>query len=188
MITIIDNYLPPETVAQINREWPADGQWTKKVRPTSLKWTTTNLPPAADKVAKSIDVKWLSRLTGIKGLLADPELFGGGLHCIPQGGFLKMHVDFNEHPNGWHRRVNLLIYLNENWNPEWGGDLQYGLESPVLVSPIAGRCVVFETNETSWHGHPEPLKCPPDRQRRSLALYFYTETKPEAEAHTTIYK
>ena len=58
---------------------------------------------------------------GITGLFLDDERFGAGLHCIPRGGFLKMHVDFNKHPKGWHRRANVLIYLNENWQEDWGG-------------------------------------------------------------------
>lgn len=135
-----------------------------------------------------VDCDWVGRLLGIDGLFKDPDLFGAGIHCIPRGGFLNMHVDFNQHPKGWHRRANLLIYLNQDWQDEWGGHLYLGEDKGVKISPIGGRAVVFETNETSWHGHPEPLNCPADRQRRSLALYFYTEAPPEVEAHSTIYK
>lgn len=128
-------------------------------------------------------------LTGIDGLFRDPEMLGAGLHCIPPNGFLKMHVDFNRHPNGWHRRVNLLIYLNERWKDSWRGHLQLGLDDDAkLIAPLGGRCVIFETNDASWHGHPEPLACPQDVQRRSMAIYYYTSESPKGEAHTTIYK
>lgn len=183
---IIDDYLRPEVVRKINSQWPLT--WKQKSGKTSIKWHTSKLPPAAQQVVDSVDIAWLEELTGISGLVADPDLFGAGLHCIPPGGFLKMHVDFNGHPKGWHRRVNMLIYLNEGWQDEWGGHLQLGMDTFKTIAPLGGRCVVFETTEESWHGHPFPLACPEDRQRRSLALYFYTEAPPPNKLHTTIYK
>jgi Rps23 Pro-64 3,4-dihydroxylase Tpa1-like proline 4-hydroxylase len=131
----------------------------------------------------------VEKVTKIQGLFADPELFGAGLHCIPRKGFLNMHVDFNAHPKGWHRRVNVLIYLNEEWRDEWNGHLQLGMgESAKFISPLGGRCVIFETNDKSWHGHPLPLACPRKVQRRSLALYLYTKEPPQGRLHTTIYQ
>lgn len=185
--TVIDDFMAPETVRQINDEWPDD--WTKEDGSFNRKWSRSKLPPTAQDVADSIDIGMVEEATGIKGLIADPDLFGAGLHCIPQGGFLKMHVDFNKHPKGWHRRVNLLIYLNEKWKDKWGGHLQLGLGGDAkLIAPIGGRCVIFETNDQSWHGHPAPLACPSRIQRRSIALYYYTPEPPAAEAHSTIYK
>jgi hypothetical protein len=193
--TVIDNFLPLEVVARINAEWPSDADWTKKACPTSIKWSTSNLPPYTADLVKRMTklpdgylVKIAEQYTAIEDLIPDNELFGAGLHCIPQGGFLNMHVDFNKHPKGWHRRVNMLIYLNEDWKPEWGGQLQLGCDNPIMIDPVWNRCVIFETTEDSWHGHPEPLKCPTDRQRRSLALYFYTKEPPPTAAHSTIYR
>jgi hypothetical protein len=184
---IIEGFLTPETVARINREWPND--WHKEDGRFNLKWSRQRLSETARSVAEAIDIALIEEATGIETLFADPELFGAGLHCIPAGGFLKMHVDFNVHPKGWHRRVNVLVYLNETWREEWGGHLQLGLGGNAKrIAPLGGRCVIFETNEESWHGHPEPLACPEDMQRRSLALYFYTATKPTGDAHSTIYK
>lgn len=184
--TIIDGFLDAETVAKINAEWPHE--WLKESGLATRKWSTTKLPPSAAAVVRSIDVGMVERATGIEKLVPDRKLFGAGLHCIPAGGFLKMHVDFNRHPRGWHRRVNLLIYLNQKWRDRWGGHLELGLENRKKIAPIGGRCVIFETNDQSWHGHPQPLACPAHVQRRSLALYFYTKQPPEGEAHTTIYR
>lgn len=185
--SVIDGFLPPETVRAINAQWPTDA-WLREQGKFNHKWSTPVLPPAAKAVADAIDVRMVEEATGISGLFADPKLFGAGLHCIPRDGFLKMHVDFNQHPQGWHRRVNLLIYLNETWQDEWGGHLQLGVDDPVRISPLGGRCVIFETNDQSWHGHPEPLACPEGTQRRSMALYYYTRKPPKGQAHTTIYK
>ena len=184
--TIIENFLSPETVAQINREWP--DEWVKEDGKGQRKWSTTELPPAARAAADAIDVRMVEKLTGIHGLFIDEKLFGAGLHCIPRGGFLKMHVDFNKHPKGWHRRVNLLVYLNQEWRDEWGGHLELGLFERKKIAPLGGRCVIFETTDNTWHGHPLPLACPENIQRRSMALYYYTCEPPVAEAHSTIYR
>lgn len=185
---VIDNFIDAATVRQINEEWPQEWQLVEDGS-FNHKWSTQNLPPAAKAVADSFDLSMVEEVTGITGLFADPEMFGAGLHCIPPGGFLKMHVDFNRHPKGWRRRVNVLIYLNEDWSQEWGGQLQLGFgDNAKRIVPEACRCVIFETNDASWHGHPDKLACPADRQRRSLALYYYTEGVEDIEAHSTIYK
>lgn len=186
--TVIDNFLTHEELVQINEEWPTEN-WLKEDGKANRKWSMTKLTAASSRVADAIDTRLVECATRIEGLFRDPEMFGAGLHCIPRGGFLKMHVDFNRHPKGWHRRVNLLIYLNQEWRDQWGGHLQLGLgDDKKLIAPIGGRCVIFETNDTSWHGHPEPLACPDGVQRRSLALYYYTREEPQGEAHTTIYE
>ncbi|MDQ6805515.1 MAG: 2OG-Fe(II) oxygenase [Actinomycetota bacterium] len=127
---------------------------------------------------------FLGELTGIASLVPDPYFEGGGMHQIVPGGHLGVHVDFNRHPvTGLDRRLNVLLYLNRDWGEEWGGNLE--LWSPDMkrcekrIAPLFNRLVVFSTTERSFHGHPEPLACPPDRNRRSLALYYYSNGRPE---------
>lgn len=185
--TVVDGFLSPQLVEQLNNDFDSV-EWYKKEGKTSFKLRAKEQPKSALDVIDSIDISKIEQLTGITGLFKDPELFGAGLHCIPRGGFLKMHCDFNLHPKGWLRRVNVLIYLNRVWRSSWGGQLQLGLgENARYIEPIGGRCVIFETNEVSWHGHPEPLVCPTNVQRRSLALYLYTTETTEVAPHTTIY-
>jgi Rps23 Pro-64 3,4-dihydroxylase Tpa1-like proline 4-hydroxylase len=138
----------------------------------------------------------LEKITAIDNLIADPHMFGGGVHQTSPGGYLKIHADFNKHPNfGLDRRLNLLIYLNDNWLPEYGGDLE--LWAPDMrrcvqkIAPTAGRCVIFQTTTTSFHGHPHPLTCPDDRGRKSIALYYYSNGRPEhegSEPHKTLWQ
>lgn len=122
---------------------------------------------------------FLSELTGIDRLISDPYYIGGGLHETLAGGHLSVHADFNIH-NGMNveRRLNLLIYLNDDWLPEYGGELELWdkkMRGPAhKISPVIGRAVVFNTTLQSFHGQPEPLACPPDRSRRSIATYYYT--------------
>lgn len=153
-----------------------------------------------DAFASSADfLALLSRLTGIPNLLYDPHYFGGGTHENRDGQELDAHVDFNRHPvEGWHRRLNLIVYLNHEWPAGWGGALQLhsnplsGDDQVVAISPLFNRCVVFETTGSSWHGFSR-ITLPPDgegRSRKSIALYFYTREAPAGdigETHSTIY-
>ena len=141
----------------------------------------------------------VGRITGIPELLYDPWYFGGGTHESRNGQDLDAHVDFNRHPIvRWHRRLNLIVYLNQEWDDAWGGSLQLHSEprSPddrvTTITPLYNRAVIFETTEWSWHAFP-PIVLPADRQaltRKSIALYFYTTQRPAeelADTHSTIY-
>ncbi|TVZ41330.1 Rps23 Pro-64 3,4-dihydroxylase Tpa1-like proline 4-hydroxylase [Alteromonadaceae bacterium 2753L.S.0a.02] len=124
-------------------------------------------------------LRFLEKLTGIKGLIPDPYLVGGGLHKIPRGGKLGIHVDFNENSvMKVYRRLNILIYLNKDWKEEYGGhfELWDANKNACMkkILPVFNRMAIFSTTNTSFHGHPEPLTCPEDRERISLALYYYT--------------
>jgi len=135
----------------------------------------------------------LSRMTGIEQLIPDPSLEGGGLHRSGRNGFLNVHADFTVHPHqrNWSRRVNLLLYLNEEWDESYGGalelwsrDMKQCVEE---VEPLFNRAVIFSTDKDSFHGHPTPMTCPEHVYRRSLALYYFTvEEKPLI--HSTNYR
>ena len=126
----------------------------------------------------------LEVLTGEQMLVSDPYLVGGGQHQIGRGGFLGVHTDFNVNERtGLFRRLNLLLYLNEGWRPEWEGSLELWdrqVTGPVVtVSPSINTCVVFTTDNNSFHGHPKRLACPAGTTRKSIALYYYTTMKPD---------
>lgn len=139
----------------------------------------------------------LGEMTGIAELEYDPEYFGGGIRESSGRTFLPPHIDFNHHPRRIiHRRLNLLLYLNQDWHAEWGGNLQVHRDprahSDSLVAsypPVFNRCLIFETSETSWHGF-DRLQPPQGRARRAFTIYFYTKDRPEAESvqwHNTEY-
>jgi hypothetical protein len=124
----------------------------------------------------------LSEITAIDGLQPDPELRGGGIHAIGRGGYLKIHTDFNWHRGlSLHRRLNLLIYLNPAWDSAWNGDIELWSADArrriFSLAPRLGNALLFETNDVSHHGHPDPLRCPEGTFRTSIALYYYTATR-----------
>ncbi|HEY8021670.1 MAG TPA: 2OG-Fe(II) oxygenase [Thermoanaerobaculia bacterium] len=139
-------------------------------------------------------LEFLEALTGIEGLIPDPYYGGAGPHQIEPGGFLKVHADFNWHPHlRLDRRLNLLLYLNRDWKEEYGGHLELWdreMARCERILPVLNRTVVFNTTDSSFHGHPSPLACPPGMTRKSISLYYYTNGRPDGERsapHDTIF-
>lgn len=141
-------------------------------------------------------LEFLSNLTGIEALIPDPYFEGGGAHQILPGGLLKIHADFNKNKiTNLDRRLNVLVYMNKDWDESWGGHFELwdtemkGAVKKIL--PIFNRMALFTTTSDSYHGHPDALRCPPGRSRKSLALYYYTNGRPKDEikdAHSTLFR
>jgi Rps23 Pro-64 3,4-dihydroxylase Tpa1-like proline 4-hydroxylase len=202
---VIDELLPEEVLDAVLAEFPSPqaADWFAFDSPLERKLATKEdspMGPATRHLLAELNsaafVDFLERLTGIEGLVPDPHLVGGGLHQIERGGHLKVHADFNRHPRtGLERRLNVLLYLNRDWKPEYGGALELwsrdmsSCEARIL--PVFNRCVVFSTTSTSFHGHPEPLTCPEGRTRKSIALYYYSKDRPAEERagdHNTLFQ
>ncbi|MFP3942806.1 MAG: 2OG-Fe(II) oxygenase [Alphaproteobacteria bacterium] len=200
---VIDDFLPLEILRRAVAEFPArrpgrfadaysrlkTGYQMEMIRSPYLH----NLQ-AAFNSSQFLD--FLEEMTGIRGLIPDPHFMGGGLHETARGGYLKIHADFNVHPRlNLKRRLNLILFLNEDWREDWGGQLElWETDMSVRrhsISPVANRAVVFNTDPTSFHGHPEPLACPENVYRRSIALYYYTaagNVRQEQQVRTTDFR
>ena len=139
-------------------------------------------------------IKLIENITGIKGLIPDPYFLGAGIHEIKQGGHLSVHADFNHHkPMNLERRINVLIYLNKDWKPEFGGGLELWNNTMTVrehdIVPLFNRCVIFNTTESSMHGNPQPICQPNGISRKSIALYYYTSTwDDQKRSRTTHFK
>ena len=199
---VLDDVLPAPVAARAAEEHAAvpDRAWRAYVHLNERKYAHNDptawgpsLRAVADQLNHPDFLGFLERLTGIEGLLPDPDLDGAGLHRIPRGGFLNVHADFTAHHRdpGLRRRVNLLLFLNPGWDPAWGGALELWSRDMqrcgASIEPRANRIVVFSTDESAYHGHPEPLRCPPEVQRRSLALYYFT-AEPSVDVRATTYR
>jgi 2OG-Fe(II) oxygenase superfamily len=194
---VIDNFLPESLLDTVIECFPRPEAdiWTERIKEAyQVKLASNNVdgapPPIRDlmyQLNSATVLKSLEKLTGEGPLISDPFFDGGGLHQIERGGHLAIHSDFAKPRHlAIFRRLNLIIYLNKNWKEEFGGSLELwsrdGKEKVKSVLPIANRAVIFTTDTTSFHGHPEPINCPPDMSRRSLALYYYS-VQPPARAH-----
>jgi len=132
-------------------------------------------------------IEFLQRLTSIKeAIIPDPHFVGGGFHEIKRGGVLKLHLDFARHyETNLDRRINILIYLNKDWEESYGGHLQLWDKNMQKcgkkILPIFNRLVIFNTTDNALHGHPDPVTCPTERSRKSIALYYYSNGRPEEE-------
>jgi hypothetical protein len=141
-------------------------------------------------------LQFLEGLSGIPSLLPDPYFVGGGFHETTRGGKLGIHADFriNEQLH-LHRRMNVIVYLNPQWDDAYGGHLElWDRQMKACVSsvaPVLNRCVIFNTDADSYHGHPDPLTTPEGVARRSMALYYYTASREiynEVPNNNTIYQ
>jgi Rps23 Pro-64 3,4-dihydroxylase Tpa1-like proline 4-hydroxylase len=203
---VLDGLFEDATLQRVLDEFPKPDQtrWLRFDSPTEKKLgyyhEHSTITPAVRAFLDALNgfemLLFLEALTGIEGLIPDPYFGGGGLHQIESGGFLKIHTDFNVHPKlKLDRRVNMLVYLNHDWQDEWGGHLELWnvsmTECRQKIAPLFNRTVVFSTTDTSFHGHPHPLATPAGITRKSVSLYYYTAGRPEEERsapHDTIFR
>lgn len=205
---VLDDFFDPGTAGELLAQFPEFARGNARTENGTLGNKSTveairELGPAYAALDDAIQSREfldiIGRITGIPDLLYDRWYFGGGTHHNRAGQDLDPHVDFNRHPiEGWHRRLNLIVYLNHEWDDAWGGsfELHSDPHSPdnqiTLITPLYNRCVIFETTESSWHGF-RRIAPPPgheDVSRKSIALYFYTRERPAeetADTHSTIY-
>ncbi|MGD0939070.1 MAG: 2OG-Fe(II) oxygenase [Terracidiphilus sp.] len=200
-----DNFLPETAAEAALREFPEPKQlaWTQFNTPKERKLAfdvVEKLPAAVRDVLYFLNsrpmLQFLEDLTGIQGVVPDPYYVGGGLHQIKPGGNLEVHADFNYHEKlKLDRRINVLVYLNKDWKEEYGGHFELWnrdmTRAEQKILPIFNRCAIFSTTSYSYHGHPTPLACPPERTRKSVATYYYSNGRPEEEineSHSTLFQ
>ena len=205
---VIDDFFTSDYAAQILAQFPPfergnarneAGELGNKSTVEKIRGLGTAYSALDDLVQSRGFLDLIGRITGIDDLLYDPWYFGGGTHENRQGQDLDAHVDFNRHPvQRWHRRLNLIVYLNHEWQDDWGGSLQLHSDPRsaddrvITITPKFNRAVIFETTETSWHGFTR-IELPDEKRsltRKSVALYFYTKDRPAeetADTHSTIY-
>ena len=183
---VIDNFLPGDCLRRVLNEFPkrepgrfADANSNLKTGYQMEKIASSYITNLQNAFNSSQFIGYLEELTGIKGLIPDPHFVGGGLHETARGGHLSIHADFNIHPKlKLRRRLNLILFLNEGWQEQWGGHLELWEKDMSArrhsILPVMGRAVIFNTESDSFHGHPDPTQSPETVFRRSIALYYYT--------------
>jgi hypothetical protein len=202
---VLDDFFDPLLLDMVLEEFPPPGaiRWQRFDNDREIKLaaaTESSFGPVTRLLLYHLNsmtfLQFLSRVTGISGLIPDPSFEGGGLHQIERGGKLGIHADFNKHREyQLDRRLNLLLYLNKGWREEYGGHLELWnrdmTRCEAKVAPIFNRVMVFGTTDYTYHGHPDALQCPPGTTRKSLALYYFSNGRPADEvsdAHSTTFR
>jgi 2OG-Fe(II) oxygenase superfamily len=202
---VFDDFFDPELLELVLTEFPKPGEirWQRFDNPHEIKLASAaeaSFGPATRLLLYHLNsatfLDFLSSVTGIKNLIPDPGFAGGGLHQIVPGGKLGIHVDFNKHEEyGLDRRLNLLLYLNKDWRESYGGHLELWdrnmSECQAKVLPMFNRVMIFGTTDFTYHGHPDPLRCPDHMTRKSLALYYFSNGRPAEEitgSHSTVFQ
>jgi Rps23 Pro-64 3,4-dihydroxylase Tpa1-like proline 4-hydroxylase len=200
--TVIDDFLPAHVAEALLHDFAtAEEGWKHYNHFNERKRALTDLrrmPSHTQEVMQALQsqqaIDFVGSLSGIDGLISDPDLEGAGMHLVKTGGFLNIHTDFLTHTKKptWARRINLLIYLNKDWQPEWNGNLEFWnaemSKRVEAVPPAFNRCVIFSTVENSFHGHPQKLACPADQSRKCLLLYYYVDAGHELGFSSTDYR
>lgn len=199
----LDNFFEEDSAEKMLEVFPKikDDGWIHYVHVNEKKHGLNKLeliPPYIREVIVELNspdfIEFLQKLTGIDNLLPDETFEGGGIHQSERGGYLNVHADFTVHPHkrNWRRRVNVLVYLNKDWKPEYGGDLELWdrkmTKCVQKIAPIFNRIAVFNTDEDSYHGLPDPIMCPEEDSRKSIALYYFTEEENIPKKRSTNYR
>jgi len=191
---VIDNFFDRDTALSISSEFFDfdDPRWFFYNNPLEKKKTMNHWVQFPAESYKQFSylcsekfINYLSKITEVKNLYPDVGLHGGGWHLHGRGQKLNVHKDYSIHPKlKLQRRLNLIIYMTPDWNPDWGGGLEFWSHNPETNRPlecrkridcIFNRAVIFDTTQNSWHGLPNPIDCPENVYRKSLAVYYLTD-------------
>ena len=196
---VIDNFLTTKAANKVTSSFKITNDWTNYSLVNNFKKFGLNDISKLDNHCLSIFselgskkfINILSRIVGIDKIFLDKTLEGGGLHQIFDGGHLNIHTDFSSHPNHdkWRRVLNIIIYLNKNWKKKYKGNLEFWdkdvKKKITSIEPIFNRCVIFRTNNISFHGHPEKLVLPKNESRKSLAAYYFIKEARQVSSYST---
>jgi Rps23 Pro-64 3,4-dihydroxylase Tpa1-like proline 4-hydroxylase len=188
---IIPEFIEPEYYNQMKSKFPSEPNenWWKYENPLEVKYALDNLELMDDVISNvfyslshETVIDKFKKLFDIPELEYDPHCHGAGLHMHPRYGRLNIHLDYEIHPiSNKQRRLNIIFYLNDDWNPEWNGDTQLWnntvSECIIKSYPKGNTAIVFVTTEQSWHGVPDIIQCPNDLYRKTLAFYYVSDLK-----------
>jgi Rps23 Pro-64 3,4-dihydroxylase Tpa1-like proline 4-hydroxylase len=190
---LVPSFFNSEIAEMIYKEFPVTDDprypWKHYHNPIEYKSTLNDFTDLSGirKVYESLQsfelIEKLRKVSGIKDLAPDPHLHGAGLHASPTGGKNDLHLDYMVHPLTMkERRLNLIVFLNKNWNHEWGGNLELWdaecKKCVKVIKPEFNTAILFKTGLASYHGLPRPMKCPENLWRKTLTNYYVSELRP----------
>lgn len=191
---VIDNAFCPELARAAYAQWPPQ-DWPHWLLYGSGKLATKDelrLPSACGMLCREMCGLPIGEITGMPDTFADFNLHGAGLHSIPAGASLGVHLDSDHHPLlGWRREFSLVLFCNPEWQNEWGGQLELwnpdGTKCVEKVEPKFNRLVIMEVSDSSYHGIPEPVGCPESEMRKTLAVFYWSFLKVKTDRPKAVF-
>jgi Rps23 Pro-64 3,4-dihydroxylase Tpa1-like proline 4-hydroxylase len=196
---VIDNFLEPKLAIDLSKAFPSLGQMNVNYKGLNEQKSEhsefDNLPEFTElkKILSCYQITTaIEAITQIENTELINDRFGYGLHQGGKNSFLDVHIDYNLHPTEKkQRRLNLILFLNEHWEKNWGGALELWNKDVTVceqsILPTLNRCVLFECNEYSFHGYSK-INCPDGITRKSFYQYYFTEAKSKIIFHDTIFR
>ncbi len=187
---VIDGFLQPETAEIAFKGFPTmeemdtlkDFRQNKAQDPGIHKFNPIFTQIIFEHLHSERMLKIFTEITGMPELFADEKLYASGLAQGADGSFLNVHIDNSSHPvNPWYRRLNLLVYLNKNWQEEKGGHVEFwsqDMSESTGILPIFNRAVIFATDKYSWHGYRQ-VNTPDGDTRKSINIYYFSQQSPD---------
>ena len=196
---VLDRVFPPDALLDLYADVPDQSnplwrQWgsggPENCLPQNSKRGISALMLLSDRISfflkqlnSDVFLRDIRAIAGMPDLTIDPTFNGGGLHCTGRGGHLRIHSDKVRHPrpSQFDQALNLILFINPHWCTEFGGALELwsrdAAKRIVSISPLFNRLVLFQSDRSTYHGHPEPVLCPNGMYRSSLAVYYYVPRK-----------
>ena len=134
-------------------------QINEGIRGDYIQWLDKKSAPAPIRI-------YLDRLNDLIGFLNQSLFlslkdFEVHMTRYPVGSYYKRHLDQFKQDD--HRKLSVILYLNEQWKDEHGGQLRmYAHEGVRDILPISGRLVCFRSDQL------EHEVLPATRERLSL--------------------
>ena len=192
--SLADAFPRPTHVGWMRRDYREQAARLGQLQRTGFEGVAPAIRHLLAELSGMAFLDFLSTLTGIEGLIPDAHFRGAGPSLTLPGGHLVLHADFNrDRSRHLERKVTVLYYLAEDWQPEWGGALELWDEKKTACGasylPVLDRLVVMAHGDTYWHGQPKPLACPEGRFRAAVSAYFYVAaaSADEGNAHGAIW-
>ena len=174
---VIDDWTDAELVRAADAEWP-DERWPFWHRYENGKLATKDplrYPPACAEIVRRMLCLPIAELLGVDEAFGDWTCHAAGLHAKPPGSSLGVHLGSDHHPiTGWQRAANAVLYVNRQWDEEWGGEFELwdsrGRRSVRPVEPRFNRLVLFEPSDAAWHAV-APVRG--EVTRKTLTVFFW---------------
>ena len=193
----LENFIPQDLVTLMAKELDdiplEDCKHFTRAGSCMYEFNNVDRTPVQDAVVHALHsgtfIKWLQEVTDTVDLIPDPHLIGAGYMKSFTGDSLKVHSDFNWNEQlRLHRMLSVVIYLNDEWQDDWGGQLQFydtkrqKVHTKVPVGP--GNCVIWNYNNFAFHGYPEPMTCPEGVSRKGIRFFYYVSNAKHDDKHT----